>query len=61
MMPGWTEMLVIAAVFVLLFGSSKLPKLGSAIGESIKNFKKGVKDEDSAQRLNDKKDDETKS
>ena len=61
MMPGWTEMLVIAAVFVLLFGSSKLPKLGSAIGESIKNFKKGVKDEDSAHRLKDKKDDEPKS
>lgn len=46
MMPGWTELLIIAGVIVLLFGTSKLPKLGGAIGESIKNFKKGIKDED---------------
>jgi sec-independent protein translocase protein TatA len=42
---GTTEMLIIAGVIVLLFGASKLPKLGGAIGESIKNFKKGIKDE----------------
>lgn len=61
MMPGFTEMLIIAGVIVLLFGSSKLPKLGGAVGETIKNFKKGLKDDDAAQRLNDKKDDEPKS
>lgn len=38
-------MLIIAGVIVLLFGASKLPKLGGAVGESIKNFKKGIKDE----------------
>lgn len=42
---GTTEMLIIAGVIVLLFGASKLPKLGGAIGESIKNFKKGVKED----------------
>jgi len=42
---GTTEMLIIAGVIVLLFGATKLPKLGGAIGESIKNFKKGVKDD----------------
>lgn len=42
---GTTEMLIIAGVIVLLFGASKLPKLGGAVGESIKNFKKGVKDD----------------
>ena len=42
---GTTEMLIIAGVIVLLFGASKLPKLGGAVGESIKNFKKGIKDE----------------
>ena len=41
---GTTEVLIIAGVIVLLFGASKLPKLGGAIGESIKNFKKGIKD-----------------
>lgn len=42
--PGGWEVLVIAGVVVLLFGVNKLPKLGGAIGESIKNFKKGIKD-----------------
>lgn len=43
---GMPELLVIAAVVILLFGANKLPKLGGAIGESIKNFKKGIKDTD---------------
>ncbi|MBP6219381.1 MAG: twin-arginine translocase TatA/TatE family subunit [Oligoflexales bacterium] len=49
-MPSSGELLVIFGVAVLLFGPSKLPQLGSAIGESIKNFKKGIKpDEGSSQ------------
>ena len=46
-MPGTTELLIIFGVMVLLFGASKLPKLGGAIGESIKNFKKGIAPEGS--------------
>jgi len=42
--PGMIELLIIGGVVVLLFGAKKLPQLGGAIGESIKNFKKGVKD-----------------
>lgn len=62
MMPGWTELLIIAGVVVLLFGTSKLPKLGGAIGESIKNFKKGIKDEEAdTKKLADKQDDDKKS
>lgn len=45
-MPGITELLLIAGVVVLLFGAKKLPALGGAIGESIKNFKKGMSDDD---------------
>lgn len=44
MMPGISEWLIIGFVVVLLFGTTKLPKLGGAIGESIRNFKKGIKD-----------------
>lgn len=43
-MPGLPELIVIFAVVVLLFGGAKLPALGGAIGESIRNFKKGVKE-----------------
>jgi sec-independent protein translocase protein TatA len=45
-LPGMMEMLIILAVVVLLFGARKLPQLGGAIGESIKNFKKGIGDGD---------------
>jgi len=43
MIPNPTELLIIAGVALLLFGPSKLPQLGSAIGESIRNFRKGMK------------------
>ena len=41
-MPGIPEMLVIAGVVVLLFGATKLPKLGKGLGEGIRNFKTGI-------------------
>ena len=49
-MPGVPEMLIIGGVAVLLFGVNKIPKLGSAIGEGIKNFKSGVKEGDKSLR-----------
>ncbi len=39
---GMTEWLVIAAIIALLFGASKLPKLGKGLGEGLRNFKKGI-------------------
>ena len=42
MFTGTWEWLIILAVVLLLFGGSKLPKLGGALGESIKNFRKGI-------------------
>jgi sec-independent protein translocase protein TatA len=41
-MPGFPEMVLIFLAVVLLFGAKRLPGLGGAIGESIKNFKKGI-------------------
>ncbi len=38
------ELLVILLVLVLLFGASKLPQLGSGLGEGIKSFKKAFRD-----------------
>jgi sec-independent protein translocase protein TatA len=43
MVPSSSELLIILGVALLMFGPSKLPQLGSAIGESIRNFKKGLK------------------
>jgi sec-independent protein translocase protein TatA len=40
------DILIIALVFVLLFGGSKLAGLGKGLGESIRNFKSSVKGEE---------------
>jgi sec-independent protein translocase protein TatA len=42
---GWPEMLVIGLVFVLLFGSKKIPELAKGLGEGIRNFKTSLKGE----------------
>ena len=41
-MPGSGEWLIILLVMLLLFGPSKLPKLGSALGQTIKSFRRGI-------------------
>lgn len=40
--PGMGELILVFGVLVLMFGAKKLPSLGQALGESIKNFKKGI-------------------
>jgi sec-independent protein translocase protein TatA len=42
---GVPELLIILAVVLLLFGSTRLPKLARSLGQASKEFKKGV-DED---------------
>ena len=42
---GPTELLIILAILVLLFGAKKLPEIGSGIGSAIKNFKAGISEE----------------
>ncbi len=49
-MPGFWELMIIGGIVVLLFGSKKLPALGGAIGESIKNFKKGLTEAETDQK-----------
>lgn len=39
---GFGEILLILAVALLIFGPSKLPQLGEALGKGIRNFKKST-------------------
>ena len=45
-MPGPLELLVIFLVVLLLFGGKKLPEVGRALGEGIKEFKKAIHSKD---------------
>ncbi|MFC1073532.1 Sec-independent protein translocase subunit TatA [Pasteurella multocida] len=40
-----TQLLIIVAIVVLLFGTKKLRTLGSDLGESVKGFKKAMADD----------------
>ncbi len=41
---GWPEILVILAVFMLLFGGKKIPEVAKGLGEGIRNFKHALKE-----------------
>jgi sec-independent protein translocase protein TatA len=43
---GFGELILIFLVILLIFGASKLPQLGDALGKGIKNFKRSVSGED---------------
>ena len=41
-MPGPLETLVVLIVILLLFGAKRLPEIGRALGEGIREFKKSL-------------------
>ena len=43
---GLPELLVILLILVLLFGARKIPDLARGLGEGIRNFRAGMRDED---------------
>ncbi len=42
---GPTELLIILAIILLLFGATRLPKLGRSLGQSIRGFKQGLNED----------------
>lgn len=48
---GVPELVILFLILVLLFGANKLPQIGRGIGEGIRNFKSGIKDDDKHQEL----------
>ena len=47
---GFTEILLIGVVVLLLFGAKRLPEIGASMGKSIKEFKRGLSDMDKSIR-----------
>jgi len=51
------QLLIIAVIVVLLFGTKKLRNLGSDLGSAVKGFKNAITDENSKDDDNAKNDD----
>lgn len=44
---GVPELVVIALIAMLLFGAGRIANIGKGFGQAIRNFKQGVRDEES--------------
>ena len=42
---GWGELLVILAIVLLIVGARRLPDIGRSLGESVREFQKGLRGE----------------
>lgn len=58
---GMGELVVILVILLLLFGSTKLPKLAKSIGESAGELQKGFDGAKTATKSDDKKSESNKS
>ncbi|WP_376694597.1 twin-arginine translocase TatA/TatE family subunit [Wenzhouxiangella sp. EGI_FJ10409] len=43
---GWTQLLVVLVIVLLIFGTKRIRNIGSDLGGAIREFRKGVGDND---------------
>ena len=41
---GFSEMMVVLVIALIVFGPSRLPQLGEGLGKAIKSFKNGMRE-----------------
>jgi sec-independent protein translocase protein TatA len=46
---GVPEILIVLVIVLLIFGPKNLPKLGSAMGKTVKNVREGMEGDDDAE------------
>ena len=56
---GFPELMIILVIIMIIFGAGKLPEIGSAFGNSIKNFKKSMKEAEEIQEATNLESSET--
>ena len=50
---GWTEVLVIALVVLLIFGGKKIPEMMKGLGKGVRSFKEGLREGDDENKKDD--------
>jgi sec-independent protein translocase protein TatA len=53
---GMQEILVIALIFLLLFGGKKIPELMKGLGKGVRSFKEGMNEVTEVEEKQEKKD-----
>ena len=53
--PGPTSIILIVVVVLLLFGGRKIPELMKGLGSGIKEFKNASKEDENAEKVENKK------
>ena len=48
-LPRGSELIIILVVVLLIFGPKNLPKLGKALGSTVKNLREGMQGDDAAE------------
>jgi sec-independent protein translocase protein TatA len=48
-LPGGSEWIIILVIVLIIFGAGKLPQIGGAIGQSIREFRENSKDDKDVQ------------
>ena len=43
---GAPELLIVAVIFMIVFGVGRLPEVGGALGRSIREFRSSVREDD---------------
>ena len=43
---GFSELLIILVIILIMFGAGKLPEIGEGLGRGIRNFRKAIKSPD---------------
>ena len=57
---GTQELIIILLIVVVLFGATRLPQIGSGIGQAIRNFKKSIREAEEIDVTPKKEEKETK-
>jgi sec-independent protein translocase protein TatA len=48
---GVQELMIILVIILVLFGSTRIPQILGGLGEGIRSFKKGIRDDEEKERL----------
>lgn len=56
MIPGFSELLLILLLVLLLFGGSRVPDIMENLAKGIKSFKTAMKDDETPPKISERKD-----